>query len=223
MKYLDTDIIIANAAEIEKEPMLFGCDAATASELGGPLTWKMLDAIPKEEHSMLVIDCRTHMLKPGWLPAIGGWHLDNSPRVDDGQPLPEETIAYHYGVTLDAKDQPTGSMTEFIRRSALPKLPPMLTDGWRARGFKTLWGLHDHLIRAHVAASDNHEFSYEAVSRVNSGHPYAFGAEDYHRAIPATKSGWRWFFRASVGSGRPVENKIRRQTQVYLDPALGGW
>lgn len=221
MKYLDNKKITAKAAEIEKEPMLFGCDWETASEFGGPITWKMMDYIPAEERSMVIIDTRVHMLKPGWFPAIPGWHLDNAPRGDDEQPIPDMTMAYHYGLTLDAEDQATGAMTEFLPEKRLPpNLPKTLTAEHRVRGFKTLWHLHDHLIRAHIATDmDIHRH----LIKVISGLPYSFGPTDYHRATPANGSGWRYFFRASVGSKRDPINKLRRQTQVYLDPIMGGW
>lgn len=49
-------------------------------------------------------------------------------------------------------------------------------------------------------------------------------AEDYHRAIPATGSGWRFFLRASVNTlTRGPLNEIRNQVQVYLPSEHLGW
>lgn len=62
------------------------------------------------------------------------------------------------------------------------------------------------------------------VSRVESGKLYEFDARDYHRAIPATGSGWRFFLRASVNTlTKGPLNEIRNQVQVYLPSEHLGW
>jgi hypothetical protein len=69
--------------EIKNEPMLYSCDPEFAMEAGGPITREFLAHLPMEDG--WVIDSKVVMLKPGWLPAIGGWHCD-AIRRPNGQP-----------------------------------------------------------------------------------------------------------------------------------------
>ncbi len=89
-----------------------------------------------------MIDTRGHMLKPDWLPAIGGWHCDAIPRGDDGQPEldhPAINSIRHYLCVIDCG---TGSLTEFIRPNTMADkfLPKVASPG------KNLWGEHSELI-----------------------------------------------------------------------------
>ena len=48
---------------------------------------------------------------------------------------------------------------------------------------------------------------------------------DMHTGQRANKSGWRWFIRLSRNTDRQkhMTNELRRQVQVYLEPATEGW
>jgi hypothetical protein len=200
-------IMMADWKRIRDEPMLFGCDPETAYNLGGNLTRRFLRTIP--ERTDYIIDSRSHMLKPGWYPGIPGWHLDDVPRDGNGKPMLEQSRTSHYTIVVDAYDQPTGSLTEFILPEELPPLPadhdPAL--------FNSLWHCHSSMIEA----IDPPTYS------VQSGIPFRFGPQDYHRATKATGSGWRWFIRASYYCPRPAINELRTQVQVYLSPLETGW
>lgn len=213
MHELDGYTIHGSSRDIENEPMFFGFDLATANEFAGPLTRQFLDYIPVGWGDDVILDSRSHMLKPGWYPAIPGWHLDNVPRGEDGQPQLCECEAVHICCIVESATDPTGSLTEFVEHHCTPYLPDTLRDEDKARGYQSLWHLHNNLI----------EQADPPTMTVRSGRPVQFGCADYHRAMPAKYSGWRWFIRASHRSGRKVENKLRQQTQVYLTAPKAGW
>ena len=211
---------------IQQEPMLFGAEATFADKQGGPLTDLALIALEDigVDRKDLIVDTRSHMLKPGWYPAIPGWHCDEVPRGKDGQPDidlipadPEERPK-HYLIVLDAGTQ---AMTHFLVDS--PYLSKwIISDGTSKhrsalkRGQEsTVWNWCDYQIRQHCHP--------EHIEPALSGHLYEFGQFDFHTATSAKLDGWRWFFRATTKSKRPVANEIRRQVQVYLGKENGGW
>lgn len=222
---IPTTGVTTNADQIKDEPMLFSADPIFAHAHGGSLTRYVLNALTTRgkinpgEH--VVIDTRVHMLKPGWIPAIGGWHCDAIPRGDDGQPVldhPAIDGIRHYLCVIDCG---TGALTEFIRHNTLADkfLPKVASPG------KNLWGEHSELINEVLAGAKDFGLDREFyVTTVKNGQIYEFGPRDYHRAIPATGDGWRFFFRASVNTlTRGPLNEIRQQVQVYLPHEDLGW
>lgn len=209
---------------IQQEPMLFGAEAKFADKQGGPLTDLALLALENigVDRTDLLVDTRSHMLKPGWFPAIPGWHCDEMPRGDDGQPdidlLPENDLRpRHYLIVLDAG---TEAMTHFLSGKCRNYMA--LDDGLiehdkaLQRGEEsTVWGQCDSIIRKVAHPED--------IEPALSGHLYEFDQFDFHTATSAKLDGWRWFFRATTKSKRPVANEIRRQVQVYLGNENGGW
>lgn len=78
---------------VKNEPMFFSSDVNYAYENGGPITKRFLDLLPYRFNTG-VFDSRVHMLMPGWVPCIPGWHHDDVPRTrSDGQP-DYENMAY---------------------------------------------------------------------------------------------------------------------------------
>jgi hypothetical protein len=210
----------STADQIKAETMLFSASPQFALFNGGYLTrtavsllMNRLDAF--EDNSAVVIDTRVHMLMPGMFPAIGGWHCDAIPRGADGQPDFTRTSIIdnirHYLLVVDAG---TGSMTEFL--DVQPSYTKSL-ESLQVPAGKTVWGYHSEMIEASL------EGDRRNVKTVESGKLYEFGAKDYHRAIPATGSGWRYFFRASVNTLNSPKNEIRNQVQVYLPSEHLGW
>lgn len=214
---LDIDPLTATAAEIEAEPMFYN---ATRGFLNGdrtprPLTGRFFGALIDECIALgddFSLDTRSHMLMRGWLPAIPGWHHDDVDRAEHGQPdydkpLPANRIIYV--VALDASDAPTGSMTEFARSGE----PVDVT--WPVPADEVVYRYWDHELRTGMRLN---------TTTLQSGQIAEFGAEDFHRAMPAMRSGWRWFARLTINPGpRDVEPKIRRQAQVYLPVTNAGW
>lgn len=213
-------------SRIQNEPMLFGADVDFADVEGGILTTLALMALEDigVDRTNMIVDTRSHMLKPGWFPAIPGWHCDEFPRGKDGQPdidlIPgcHDDRPRHYLIILDAGTQ---AMTHFL--SAKCRGYMALDEGLIAHkkavqaGFtdSTVWGQCDKVIRQAVHP--------EHIEPALSGHLYEFGQFDFHTATSAKLDGWRWFFRATTKSKRPVANEIRRQVQVYLGDVNGGW
>lgn len=201
---------------IEAEPMLFSASPSFAREQGGPLTQAVLGVLEGtdeiEEAAMfaktrglwLVIDTRSHMLMPGFCPAIPGWHCDAYPRrgyasqpdVRGGTP-----DAWHYVTHLS--DQDVGpSRTIFA----------------------------DEPLSVDIAEDDRHVWKTvhdAATARVLralqflDGEVVRFSQPTLHRVAPAECRGWRWWFRMSMYY-RPPLNRIRRQVQVYTTEG-GGW
>lgn len=212
--------ITTNADQIKDEPMLFSADPHFAYRNGGGLTRAVLNTLTQRgkinpgEH--VVIDTRVHMLKPKWIPAIGGWHCDAIPRGDDGQPVMDHPTIDGIRHYLCVIDSGTGSMTEFCHAPGLDHLPVTPPKG------KNLWGWHSELINAFLNETPAHREAHVTVTE--SGQIYEFDARDYHRAIPATGDGWRFFFRASVNTlTKGPLNEIRKQVQVYLPHEDLGW
>jgi hypothetical protein len=215
VKPIPCEALIAGIDDIKQETMLFSCDYETAMEFGGQLTWKFLAHIPEEQRKNVIIDSRFHMLKRGWYPAIPGWHLDDIPRGNDGQPdLSRGHETNHLFMIVDSG---TGSLTEFLHPHDYLDLKEVLTNDY-PKG-KTIWGHHNDVINSHLKWLKDSK----SPVPVKSGIPYWFGHEDYHRAIPATGDGWRWFIRASLNSQRPITNELRTQVQVYLPQPEAGW
>ena len=207
----------ASADDIKNETMVFSASPEFAYRNGGTWTRNAVHLLENigafDDTDNIVIDTRVHMLMPGMLPAIGGWHCDAIPRGDDGQPdFSRRDVIDHIRHYLLIVDAGTGALTEFLAQTPdeFPQSPP--PSG------KTVWGHHSELIEGFLADGSLQK------TAVESGHLYQFSARDYHRAIPATGSGWRFFLRASVNTmTRGPLNEIRNQVQVYLPSEHLGW
>ncbi|MBD9511892.1 hypothetical protein IB265_34655 [Ensifer sp. ENS10] len=215
---IPTKAIPPREDQIKNEPMLFSADPRFAYANGGFLTRTVLDKLTQrgkfapDDH--VVIDTRVHMLKPGWIPAIGGWHCDAVPRGADGQPELDHPAIPGIRHYLCVVDSGTGSMTEFLTANIADYLPR------KARPEKNLWGEHSELINDWLGEDNDGD----DTTTLQSGEIYEFSARDYHRAIPATGHGWRFFFRASVETlTKGPLNEIRQQVQVYLPNEDWGW
>lgn len=203
--------LVFDADVIKNEPMFFSADARYAFAHGGPITSVFLDAVLRKcgaRPEDVIIDTRSHMLMPGWYPCIPGWHLDDVPRTRlDGQPdhaNPAYRARHYMAIFGDA------SRTEFAQGKI------ELEDVPEGSG-KIVYGEWHRDIEALV---ENGAVQVEAV---REGHLIAFDWQDFHRGAPATKDGWRWFGRATVGSKRKVTNEIRKQVQVYMPAPNAGW
>jgi hypothetical protein len=192
--------------DIETEPQLFCASPAFAQEHGGPMVREMLDAIKihaGKDIEGATIDCRTHMLMPGWYPCIPGWHLDMMPRPEGGgQPdIFNETGQYHYLCVVGST-----ALTQFLAE------PITVPD----TGTEADKGVYEQ-VGAHIDRQHLNTWSPQ------SGDIVRFGDTDWHRGRPAATSGWRWFARITLRGRRKPANKIRTQTQVYLPSVDAGW
>jgi hypothetical protein len=192
---------------VKKEPMLFSASREYAMIQGGPITRNFLSYLPKGVEP--IIDSRVHMLMPGWYPCIPGWHLDDVPRTRlDGQPDHAHPAYKSWNVMAIVGD---ASVTEFIKGElSFPDI-----------------GLHEGAVYGQWNAEINRQLKSAnctlAVKQVPTSTAVTFKYGAFHRGVPATKNGWRFFIRANYNTAREVKNEIRRQTQVYLPVPEAGW
>lgn len=203
----------ASVGQIAGEPRLVGCLGLNrAAEKGGPLTNTIIDALPADAWScppelFPVIDTRCQRLMPGQFGAIPGWHCDDWPRPSyDGQPNPLKVnhAARHYTGIIDTEG---GSLapTEYVRGDVSIVLWPE-EPVWRQvhRRVEELGGEVRRVLH-----------SPGAIARMDW--------QGIHRATPATKRGWRFWFRLSFAHRPPPPETKPGPEQVYVLSEESGW
>ena len=199
--------------DIKKEPQFFSSDGRYAYKQGGPITRSFFDAffietianasVPAPEHDKnIIFDSRVHMLMPGWYPCIPGWHHDDIPRPNNGQPDYDnpEYLSQHVCALVNGDICPT----EFILDQVTL---PAVEEG------KTIYSEWDKALQTMpVVRAD-----------APSNRLIFFDWQTFHRGTKAVKGGWRWFGRLSWNTNRKFKNEIRTQTQVYLEAVNEGW
>jgi hypothetical protein len=194
--------------EIKNEPMLFSVDLNHAHLLGGPITHQFLAHVREwAKGEKVIIDSRVHMLMRGWFPCIPGWHLDDVPRSrPDGQPDHANPSYKAEHLMLCEGD---ASLTHFAVGDATLEDVPI--------GGGVVYGKWHYDIERLI-----HDGKLREIE-VRNGEVVAFDWQCFHRGMPATKSGWRFFIRATKNTTRPVTNELRKQVQVYLPEPNVGW
>lgn len=205
---------------VEQEPQFFSADIAYAYYHGGPITRAFIDALPAEWRGdpAAVLDSRVHMLMAGWYPCIPGWHLDDIPRTrKDGQP-DHANPAYRadHILALIGDCSRTAFLTGNIKLMDVPDGELPTTGICPATSIYGKW---------HGDIEQYLEYRQEAVRQEYAPERrlIQFNDQSFHRGSPATHSGWRWFARVSRNTQRPIYNKTRTQTQVYLPAPNEGW
>lgn len=195
--------------EIKNIPQCYRYDANQALTLNNSIinefiekAYKDIDYSNASGWKYISLDTRVHMLKPGMLPCIGGWHCDDFYRGKNNQPL-LENITYncpqiHYICTIGGT-----SLPEFI------DVPTTLNIDSNA-----------------VYKSMNSQIE-QLKSNINirtplSGEIIKIGPDAIHRGVIATNNAWRVFMRLTFSNHRFPKNEIRTQTQVYLT-SMDGW
>lgn len=204
--------------QVAAEPMFFSATARFAHDNGGPVTKAFLEALnPDIDAIQGVLDSRVHMLMPGFMPCIGGWHLDDVPRTrTDGQPdLRNPDVAQHVLGLVNGDIAPTEF---YVGHWNLPEVQP---------GDGNVWEHYDRLL------SDGQlglgpDADPGIIVKVPSNRLVHFDSRAFHRGTPATTHGWRWFGRQSFSpaahaAGRQPRNQIRTQVQVYVESFRTGW
>lgn len=185
--------------EIKREPMLFTCNLEHAVELGGALTSDWMGAD-------LSIDSRVHMLMPGWFPCIPGWHHDDVPRERaDGQPNYVDPSYHSEHIMALFGD---ASLTEFaIGTAGFDDVPigSVFYREWHSK------------VEEHIRDGKLSRIITPESRLIN------FDAHTWHQGTPATKSGWRFFIRATRNGNPKRANELRQQTQVYMPAPMAGW
>lgn len=197
--------------EVKNEPMLFNCCFSESYRLGGPITKCFLGRLREEnpqDFRQVIVDTRVHMLMPGWYPAIPGYHHDDVARTrSDGQP-DYDSPPYrprHAMALINGDVAPTRFAVGADRfEEVLPEEGPIYKT-WHEEVKKKI---SNGILREIDAPSNRLIY---------------FNDRAWHEAVPAVKSGWRWFGRASFNTDRIPTNEVRRQVQVYLENPMEGW
>lgn len=189
-----------------------------AVRYGGPITRNALGAVKLHgDRKNVVVDTKVHLLMPGWIPAIPGWHTDGVPRGEEmnpagkGKPNLRAQVeglitAPHYHILVTGTHCPTLYMNE----------------------------QHDFDLDLDL----NSDLYSELTRQVNEldGNFKTFATPpstvvewdwwNVHTAQQATGRGWRYLIRvAETDHIEPRTNPadfIRTQNQVYA-PADFGW
>lgn len=192
---------------VKNETMFFNCDLNYSYEHGGPLTKAFINGLPYDwKDCNPVLDSRVHMLMPGWLTCIGGYHHDDVPRnTPNGQPN-YDNLQYkseHLMGLVNADISPTLFV---LGKHELPKVENDI-----------IYKVWHPIVEKQVANGELEKYE------VQSGKYVEFDWQSMHCGQTTRKNGWRWFVRLSRKTDRQnhITNEIRRQTQVYLDPTIG--
>jgi hypothetical protein len=213
-------------SEIRHIPQFYRASADYAYRLGGPVVRKFIDALPLDSRfKYLSIDSRVHMLMPGWMPCIGGWHCDDFYRpgqvgnVAAGGPVQPDLE----GIIRDDKYSKhhafvVGNVapTEFITTPFNMEIPH-INPG------ENLYKKFDDYINWAIAWGSSRNYPDIKTAFIKSGQIVSFDCFDFHCGTVATSSGWRLFMRATESNHWEPQNEIRTQTQVYLESFHAGW
>lgn len=194
---------------VKNEPMLFNCDNKAAYDLGGPLTREFIDNLPDDwKESRFVADSRVHMLKPGWLPVIGGIHLDDIPRDPKLNGQPNMVNPPYRSNHIMGLVNGVISPTHFIVGEMELEIPPPDKITYEVWNLEVRKLLLDGKLKSYFA---------------ESGKYIQFDDRCFHEGTISRADGWRWFIRLSRDTDRvnKCTNEIRKQVQVYLDISKG--
>lgn len=192
---------------VKNETMFFNSDLKFSYEHSGPLTRAFIDSLPDDwANCNPVLDSRVHMLMPGWLTCIGGFHHDDIPRdTPNGQP------------NYDSPSYLSEHLMGLVNADVSPTL--------FALGTHSLPEVKDDIVYKvwHPIVEKQLEEGTLSKWEVPSGRLIEFDWQSMHCGQATRKNGWRWFVRLSRKTDRQnhMTNEIRRQTQVYLDPTIG--
>lgn len=197
---------------------LFRASVEDALRYGGDVVREAIHACDiRNDRKYVVVDVKVHMLMPGFMPAIPGWHTDGAPRIPTselapGQKAPpdilkqEELRDVHYHLLITGE----GCLTEFIDRPVVLNVPDRPSPA-----------LYSDLTRQ-VQANLNKEYFAQAV-------PSCVWTQwdwwDLHRGIEAKYHEWRLLVRiAETDYQTPLSDLreiLRTQQQVYVHPNFG--
>lgn len=199
--------------ELSREVGVYAAPIAFVRERCGPLAQRFLDAVPAEylamaEEAGLSANCdvRLHRLERGDYPASPGWHCDAALR-ETAFSDESERVAISNSLIGSISSAPAGergiSTTEFLTG-------PSSHTSEVAYNTAPFWAEVSSAADAALVAGSN-----RAV-RAEDGQLTMFSCDALHRATPATRAGWRLFFRMSLWAP-PVGHRpgISRGEQVY--------
>lgn len=214
MRFENKTRLLHTGLEVDQEtirrlPQFLRSSPEYVYRMGGSVYRSILEAWPCEgKRSLVSIDSRVHMLMPGFLPCIGGWHCDDFYRPTGGQPdLPKlshlpSMQATHHALILGSNVAPTMFACEPIEISNT-----------------TLQQSENVYKECHKLIETLKPDTYEAAP----GFFITFDSFTFHRCTRAKGSGWRLFVRITESDHYEPMNEIRTQTQVYIVDESAGW
>ncbi|QYC52552.1 hypothetical protein [Salmonella phage SSBI34] len=202
--------------DIKNTQGLWNASFDDAFRFGGDLTRAALQAMNLHgDRKHIVVDVKTHMLMPGMIPAIPGWHTDGVPRGGKmspakGEPnihMQEQASSPRYHLLVVGGDCPT----KFIhsRNLNLNVDVPNLYTG----------------ISSQVAEMEQQGFidAYDAPD----GQVVEWDWWEIHTAQQARAPGWRYLIRVTetdyLEPQTDLRLVLRNQQQVYLPTEKFGW
>lgn len=202
--------------EIKSTPGLWNASLDDALRFGGDVTRSAVRAMNiRHDRRNIVVDVKVHMLMPGFMPAIPGYHTDGVPRGPELNPAGkgdpniwaqtsrvERAPRYHLLITG------TGCLTRFVTERVkleVPKKPTPNLYKIITRQIKQLKPL---------------------TSLAPSCQVVEWDWWNLHTAVPATKHEWRYLIRVTetdhIEPQKDLREVLRTQQQVYV-PAEFGW
>jgi hypothetical protein len=169
---------------IREEPNLFGATIAEVERDGGPIARAFVAALPEDfRQRPLYVRSKLQWLKAGWRTASGpgGYHCDMvGSRADGSQDHVHRSQPGRHTIAAAVGDV---SLTRFLLGEyELPDYP----EGQRQA---LLW---------HVAIEDGIRRGTMTAVTVPEGALLRFGQNDFHTPMPAIRTGWRLFIRATL-------------------------
>lgn len=195
--------------DVRQLPQFYRASPDWVYRMGGPVYRRILKEAPltNKEYQYVTVDSRVHMLMPGFLPCIGGWHCDDFYRPTMGQPdliglrSNEKYQSLHHAIILGDDVAPT-----LFAYGAL-EIP-------------------DSFLKTETVYKDCHreiERQQPRTVEARSGEFLTFDCFTFHRGQMARGHGWRLFVRITESNHYTPKNEIRTQTQVYLQDESAGW
>lgn len=204
--------------DIKNTQGLWNASFDDAFRFGGDVTRAALQAMNiRGDKKHIVVDVKTHMLMPGMIPAIPGWHTDGVPRGGkslspaSGAPhihMQEGTESPRYHLLVVGGDCPT----KFIASRNISLVTENLPNLYAG-------------ISSQVCSMDDKGFldTYDAPD----GQVVEWDWWELHTAQQARASGWRYLIRVTetdyLEPQKDLRLVLRNQQQVYLPTEKFGW
>jgi len=234
MKFNRNPVILENESpytfensDIKATPSLWNCDLDAAIRYGGSLTRAVLESLTLVgDRKYVTVDTKIHMLMPGMIPAIPGWHTDGVPRQYDGTPH-GGSPKIHRQEELDAE-------------GLAPRYHLLITGDFCSTEFMDVpweWSANSDPRNSSFYAAMTREVNIFIPQYAEAHHKkptwslpgYQWVRWDWwniHQAVRSTDFGWRFLIRVTESDFLPPQTDprefIRVQNQVYL-PSEYGW
>lgn len=216
------DIIKPSQEDIKNTTGLWRCSVEDAIKFGGDITRNAIQAMNlRGDKKHIIVDVKTHMLMPGMIPAIPGWHTDGVPRGEgltpNGKGKPniraqENMSSPRYHLLVTGGDCPT----RFIRERSIDLDIP---DGNTTELYASL----SKQIQDNLKSSECEYHTYDVPDSV----VMEWDWWELHTAQRARTHGWRYLIRVTetdfVEPVKDLRQVLRNQQQVYIPTETYGW